>query len=186
MTIIANSFVASETSYCPLVWSFSSRTSLAKIEYTYVRSTRLVSEGNTIVRKYCMHRQYCEILLKEIFKTKHGLNPSYMHTVFSIKENPRYNLRSGDTIIRDGIHTTKWGLKSISYMGAQLWESLPKSVKCVPSLNSFLNQIRHLEGLNCKCRLCASFIPNLGSSYNQFYINFLIIFLLLYFFTSRF
>ena len=154
---IVNSFVASETNYCPLIWSFSSRSSLSKIERIHVKASALVCDNNSDT----MHRLFCERLLKEIFKTKLGLNPSYMQTVFRFK-NPHYNLRNGVAIVRNRTKTTKHGLQSVSYIGAQLWDSLPMSVKLASSVKSFCDQVRQLDTLNCKCRLCAEFVPNLG------------------------
>ena len=154
--------MAPETGYCPLIWSFSSRSSLAKVERTHIRATALASNNNTNVPQKSVHDQYCELLLKEICKTKCELNPFYMHTVFTFKENSRYNLRSGCSVIRNRIKSSKWGLRSVSYIGAQLWESLPKSVKLAPSLKLFSYKVRQLENLNCKCCLCASYVKNLG------------------------
>ena len=158
---IADSFVAAETSYCPLIWSFRNRSSLRKVERINERAHSLIYQDETANSK-TMHRHYCEILLKEVFKTKFALNPSYMQNVFGFRDNCRYDLRSGSSIIRNRIRTTKHGLQSISHIGAQLWDSLPHAVKSYTSLNSFCREVRGLPFLNCTCRLCADFIPNLG------------------------
>ena len=90
------------------------------------------------------------------------LNPAYMQSVFTFKENQRFDLRSGDTLMRNRIQTTKFGLQSVSHIGAQLWDSLPSQVKSANSSKEFSGLLKALPVLKCKCRLCADYIQNLG------------------------
>ncbi|XP_057305293.1 uncharacterized protein LOC130642223 [Hydractinia symbiolongicarpus] len=122
-SIIANLFVASETRYCPLIWSFTTRSSLARIERVHIRTLELCYDP-TQERSVCktMHRHYCDLLLREVFKTRNGLSPSYMQSVFPFKETPLYNLRRGCSIMRNRIVCL---LVSASHIGSQLWDSLP-------------------------------------------------------------
>ena len=162
LRLIANSFVKSETSYCPLIWSFSSRGLMNKIERINERVHRIVSDSEAEIEPRAMHRLFCERLLHEVFKTKMDLNPSYMQTVFKFKENQRFDLRSGDTLMRNRLKTTKHGLQSVSHIGAKLWDSLPPTVKSAETLHDFSRLLRTLPVLKCDCRLCANFVQNVG------------------------
>jgi len=162
LRLIANSFVNSETSYCPLVWSFSSRSSLNKIERVNKRVHKLVTDVEAKEDPKMMHRHFCECLLKEVYKTKFNLNPPYMQKVFNFKDNQRFNLRSGDTLVRNRIRTTKYGLQSISHISAQLWDSLPATVKSAQSLEEFSHVLKALPAFKCECRLCANYVQNVG------------------------
>ena len=108
-----------------------------------------------------IHGHYCELLLKEMFKTKHSLNPCYMKDVFEFKES-YYATRAFPEVRRPPSHTTKHGLQTASYIGAQLWDSLPKSVRDSDSVDRFLSDVKKIPDLRCRCRLCADFVSGLG------------------------
>ena len=84
------------------------------------------------------------------------LNPSYMEEVFRFKEAIAYNTRFPCEMFRDIPRTTRYGTQRASFIGAQLWDSLPALVRSADTLDSFTRQVRQLESLHCKCRLCAS------------------------------
>ena len=155
---IANSFIASELNYCPLIWSFASRTSLNHLQSLQDRVEKL-SPG---CRHVDLHRRNCEFLLREVFKTKNDLNPSYMKDIFSFRNNYPYWTRNQIHMNRQRIFTSRHGLQTASYIGAELWEALPDAVRDSDSLSSFSSQLQKLDSLNCRCRLCAQFVPNLG------------------------
>ena len=159
--IVANSFILSEFAYCPLVWSFSSRTLLGKMEHINERANKIFSDVEN-VSAIDLHRKFCECLLREIFKIKLGLNPSYMNSVFPPNATGTYGLRNTDTIARKAVKTSKHGLQTVPYIGSRLWESLPESLRNLPDLASFRTELGKIENLNCKCRLCAEYVPNLG------------------------
>ena len=142
--LLANSFVTSQTEYCPLVWGFCSRTSMGKLE-------RL--NGRVI---------QCERLLKEVFKTIHGLNPSYMKEIFAFRDSHAYSLRNSCSLVRNGVKTVKYGLQTFSYIGAQLWDCLPEHVRTSDSFVEFSSGICKLPSLQCKCRLCTTYVHNVG------------------------
>ena len=148
--LISSSFVSSELAYCPLVWSFASKTSLNRIQTLQNRAEKLCPDS----QHTCIHRKNCETLLKEVYKTKSGLNPSYMEEVFRFKEAIAYNTRFPCEMFRDIPRTTRYGTQRASFIGAQLWDSLPALVISADTLDSFTGQVSQLEPLHCKCRLC--------------------------------
>ena len=65
----------------------------------------------------------------EIFKVKNDLCPEMMKEIFIFHENPTYNLRSGNHLTRRNIRTTYYGIKTISNLGAKIWDLLPEEIK---------------------------------------------------------
>ena len=158
--VLSHSFISSVSGYCPLIWSFANRTAMTGLERMNERANAVFSTEDSPPAK-TLHRNHCEILLKEVFKTKNGLNPSYMHEVFPDRDIS-YSLRSGSSFYRHKTSTTKHGLQTASNIGIHLWDSLPENVKGSTSLKNFCASVSKLDSLKCTCRLCAVYVPNLG------------------------
>ena len=50
-------------------------------------------------------------------------SPPIMSDIFSLSENSSYNLRSGVTMNRQNIKTSKFGFETVSTIGGILWET---------------------------------------------------------------
>ena len=75
----------------------------------------------------------------EIFKVKNNLCPEIMKEIFIFHENPTHNLRSGNHLARRNILTTK----TISNLGAKIWDLLPEEMKNASSLSVFKPKLRN-------------------------------------------
>ena len=79
-----NSFIKLQFNYCPLVWMFYDRMLNSMLTLIRERALRLVYIG--IERKFeklmkitlTTHQHNLQLLLIEIYKTKHSLNPPFM------------------------------------------------------------------------------------------------------------
>ena len=150
--LISSSFVSSELSYCPLIWFFASKVSLDKIQRLQDRAEKFCHD----TEHTCIHQKSCETLLKEVYKTKYDLNPSYMKDVFRFKDVIPYQTRTPCEMLRHLVHTTRYGTQTASFIGAQLWDKLPVPIRSSESIPIFMEKIRDLETLQCRCRLCAN------------------------------
>ena len=122
--ILVQSFVCSNFNYCPLVWYFSSATSLQKIEQLQERALRFLYNDHT--------SSYNDLLLKsdkgtmvvarqrtlciEIFKTVKHLNPPFIPTARKVKISPNLQLSRFRCTRRDSnmeIYTSSFHLISI-------------------------------------------------------------------------
>ena len=84
-----NAFVASQLSYCPLVWMFHDRSVNKKINKTNEGALRisykascsnfeeLLLKANTV----SIHHKNLQLLATEISKTQKNLNPSFMNKI---------------------------------------------------------------------------------------------------------
>ena len=84
-----------------------------------------------------------------------------MNDTFKIRIN-QYNLRNSNIFYCDNPHTSRYGLKSISYRANQIWNTLPEELKNLPSLASFKNNIKTWKADKCLCNICKTYIANLG------------------------
>ena len=67
-------------------------------------------------------------LATEIYKTINNLNPPFMKEIFTPKVDPK--VRPNDIIVKRH-NTTKYGTKSLTTLGPQIWNSLPENIKSV-------------------------------------------------------
>ena len=85
-----------------------------------------------------------------------------MKDVFKIRNNSHYNLRCASTYVTENIHCVYNGSESTSYLGPKIWGQIPNEIKEINSLVGFKKEIRKWKPVNCPCRICKVFIPNLG------------------------
>ena len=54
------------------------------------------------------------------------------------------------------------GCETISYRGPLIWKLIPDDIKISKSLNEFKAKIKRWKPVSCNCRICKTFIPELG------------------------
>ena len=85
-----------------------------------------------------------------------------MKDVFKLREETYYNLRHTTEFVTNQINSVYHGSESASYLGPKIWEQIPNAIKNKDSLIGFKKEIKKWIPLNCPCRICKTFIPNLG------------------------
>ena len=157
---IYNSFIVSNSNYCPLVWYFTSRESINKMQKIQERALRFVlkdstSDYNTLLSK-CGVDSFRISSLKamavEIYKILNDKSPEYL-SLFS-KSSVPYSLRDNNKLIQQKMRTTTFGIKSFSYYGAHLWNSLPVDIKSAVTLTNFKTLVKNWQGPSCHCSVC--------------------------------
>ena len=132
---MVQSFILGHFNYCPLVWYFTSAKQINKIEKIQERALRYISDDyDSNYQRLLENNKFVSVEIKrkqtlcmEIFKTFNDLNPPYMKEFFR-KNSFSYNLRSSDDLLVPRVNQTTFGLKSIRYEGAVLWNHLPKTL----------------------------------------------------------
>ena len=166
---VMQAFVLSHFSYCPLVWMFYDRGLNRQINHIHERALRLAYNDNQTDFESLLeqrnletiHLRNLQLLMTEVYKTKSDLNPAFMKDIF-LDRNIGYNLRQGNDSQLPKVHTTSFGVETISFLGNRLWRNLPNAVKEASSLSVFKAQIKCWKGENCNCRLCKTYIPQVG------------------------
>ena len=166
---LMRAFITSQFQYCPLIWMFHSRQLNKKINKIQERPLRITykdaeSTYSELLEKDCavtIHTKNLQLLMTEMYTTKNGLNPSFMQEIFC-ENATHYNLRNNNEFVQPRVKSVNNGTESVRFKGPQLWQMLPPTIRNSNSLCQFKTKIKNWYGENCPCRLCRTFIPNLG------------------------
>ena len=169
LKIFMKAFILSQFNYCPLVWMFYSREINIRINRIHERALRLAykdyhSSFHNLLRKdgsVTVHYKNLQLLVIEIYKVINGIAPKIMGEVIQIK-NSVINLRKDTTFVERNISTMTYGEQSISYLAPRIWKLVPKDIKEIPTLKMFKHKVKSWIPEECPCRLCRTYIPNLG------------------------
>ncbi len=158
--LIYNSFVASNFRYCNIVWHFSNKKNIIKLERVNKRalrcvfndqqsSYRLMLEQNNIDTLYAQRMINIMIMA---FKMYNGLCPSQLNVLLK-KKTVMYNLRDDQRVNLPNYSTVKYGKHCFSYIAAHLWNCLPYSIKSYKDITTFKRKCKY-KCLQCICETC--------------------------------
>ena len=133
---IYTSFISSNFNYCPLVWFFTSRESINKIDKIQERALRFVLKDHTSNYKNLLLKSgfdsfgisAVKSLVIELFKILEGKTPNYLSELF-VKADTLYDTRDKFKLIQPLKRTTTYGLRSFQYYSAHVWNMLPVNMK---------------------------------------------------------
>jgi hypothetical protein len=174
--VLMQAFFNSQFSYCPLVWMFHSRTINAKINRLHYRALRIVYQDETstfeeLLKKdgsITIHHQNLHSLAIEMFKVVNGLAPPFMANIFANNHNLNTDNISAKTRQQSTFYnpvnpkTVNKGIETLRCLGPKIWNIIPDGIKTTTSVSLFKSKISNWTPINCPCRLCKQFIPNLG------------------------
>ena len=109
----------------------------------------------------CNHHRNIQTLMAEIYKIKNNLNPPVMDFIFE-RRNNTHNLRNFQEFAMKRKRTVKMGLETLKYRSPQLWSILPENLKQINSPVQLKESIRKWDCIDCPCRLCKLYLPNIG------------------------
>ena len=166
---LMKSFITSQFSYCPLIWMFHSSSLNNKINRIHERALRLVYQNNLsfselldLDNSVTVHQKNLQALVTEINKVKNGIVQDIMNDIFEL-QNPSYNLRSScNQFRRENVKTVHYSIQSVRYLGPKIWELVPNNIKYSNSLSKFKKLIKSWKPEACPCRLCKTYIAQLG------------------------
>ena len=121
---IMQAFVLSHFSYSPLVWMFYDRTINHRINHIHERALRFVHKdyqtdsGSLLEQRslVSIRVKNLQLLMIEIYKTRSGLSPPFMKDIFA-ERNTGYNLRQSNDSQPPKVHTTTYGIETLSFLG---------------------------------------------------------------------
>ena len=122
-----------------------------------------------------MHVKNLEILKTEMFKISKSFSVPLMSELFHQKVN-HYDLRKPCEFSIPNVNNVFHGQGSISYLGPLIWQLLPYEFKDLNTVSAFKTAIKNWKPNNCPCRLCKTYIGNVGWNARVFawflYLNF--------------
>ena len=169
LKLIMNTFIKSQFNYCPLLWMFHSRTLNNKINKLHEQALRIVyntdelssEELLVLTNDVTVHQKNLQRLAIEMFKVKNKIAPTPLQNLFE-ERDISHTLRNQTTWVIPKMRTVHYGTETIRYRGPLIWESLPSDLKDARTLQIFKAKIRQMRKIDCTCRLCKTFVPNLG------------------------
>ena len=167
--LLMRSFIMSHFNFCPLIWKCHSRKINTQINKLHEPALRLVYyDKSSSFRELLerdnsvnIHERNIQVLLTEIFKVQRRAAPEIMTKIFKFKDHS-YDLRKNNCIERRIIKSCKYAGETVSNLGAKPWDILPENIKKPESLQEFKNKIKYWTPLNCPCKLCNTYIANVG------------------------
>jgi len=167
--IIMKAFIESQFGYCPLIWMFHNRTLNNRINKIHERALRLVYQDNTLTfsellakdSSFSIHHRNLQKLAIEMYKVKQNISPKLMHSIF-IKKDNIYKLRNETRWVTGPVKSVYHGTESLSFRGPKTWDMLPTDIKNSESLREFVLKVKNWKPEGCTCRLCKTYITNLG------------------------
>ena len=112
-------------------------------------------------KSFKIHHRNIQLLAIELFKIKNNLSVTLMNDIFQ----PRavsYNLRSLIDFTRPNVNSKHFGISYLRYMAVKVWDMVPNEMKNVNEIESFKNNIRKWEPVNCYCKLCLDYVSCVG------------------------
>ena len=169
LKIIMKAFFESQFSYCPLIWMFHSRTLNNKINKLHERALRIVYKNShctfqqllKLDNTVTIHHRNLQRLATEMYKIKNNLSPIIIREMFP-QMRQKYNLRNNGIWKCSNVRTVKYGTETMLFRGPKTWEMLPDTIKYSKTIKEFKRKVKLWIPDKCTCRLCITFISNLG------------------------
>ena len=96
-----------------------------------------------------------------MYKVVNKIEPTIVSELFSFS-NVNYSLRSGSQFHQPSANTLWNGQETVSYLRSKIWNMVPEEMKQISSLFAFKREIKQWVPKNCPCRICKSYLPNIG------------------------
>ena len=167
--LLMNSFIQSQFSYNPLTWMFHGRKANNRINHIHERALRIVyddqkSSFQKLLQKdnsCCIHYRNIQTFAIELFKVKNNMSNQIMIEIFELRDIT-YNLRNQTDFSSVGINTNAYGTNSLRSFAAKVWNIIPLYMKNLNTVKAFKSEIRKWVPVQCNCKLCQTFIANVG------------------------
>ena len=65
-----------------------------------------------------------------------------------------YNLRRGSQFVQPNVNTTTFGLNTLRYEGARIWNMIPEHIKVANDVHHFKSMMNLWSGPECHCGNC--------------------------------
>ena len=141
---IYNSYINCNFNFCSIVWMFTNKSHMEKLERTNKRALRFVTnKGHLSYDELCrqekqltVYRRCIKNMAIQVYKIKKGKAPGYLGDLFRAQSS-NYEMRDNQRMILPGFNTISYGKNSFSYMGAKIWNNIPIATRNSVSLSTF-------------------------------------------------
>ena len=125
---LLNAFFMSQFSYCQLVWMCHNHTKNNKINRLHERCLSLMYNDKKssfeqlleIDSSVSVHDRNLRALATEMYKMYHGISPTIMNEIFTLRHQNQYNLRYGHILMLQKLELFNHGSESVRYLGSKI------------------------------------------------------------------
>ena len=111
---------------------------------------KLLKANNSV----SVHFRNVQALTIELYNVVNAFSPDItIKDNFPLSENSRYNTRNKRAFHSREIRTVHFGSETLSHLAPKIWELVPEEIK---------NAIKKWKLANCPCRLCQTYIFQVG------------------------
>ena len=108
------------------------------------------------------HDTNLRALATEMYKIYHGISPTIMNEIFTLRHRNQYNLRNWTYFDAPKVKTVNHGSESVRYLGSKIWEIIPAYMKELDTIEKFEIAIKKWKPESCPCRLSRVYLRNIG------------------------
>ena len=127
----------SQFNYCQLVCMCHNRTKNNKINKLHERCLCLIYNDKKssfeqlleIDSSVSIHDRNLRALATEMYKIYHGISPTIMNEIFTLRHQNQYNLRNWTYFDAPKVRIVNHGFESVRYLGSKIWEIIPTYTK---------------------------------------------------------
>ena len=109
-----------------------------------------------------VHNRNIQCLATDLYKVFNDICPDIMKDVFPLNTSSNYDITSRRTFTTRSVKTVFYGTESLPYLAPKAWELFPNNIKSLENLPKFKKAIKNWKSDVCPCRLCRSYIPQVG------------------------
>ena len=117
----------------------------------------LLQKGESVT----IHEKNIQKLATEMFKVFKNLLPPIVADLFEVRQN-NCNLKHRSYFSIPNVKSVYHGSESLSNLGPRIWNLVPDNLKQLDDINSFKTEVKKWKPIDCPCRLCKSYIANVG------------------------
>ena len=168
-SLLFNSIIKSQFSYCPLVWMFCSRRSNSLVSNVHEGALRIAHDDHNssysellkAKNERTIHQQNINDIKKEIYKFENDLSPPLFDDMFQVRKI-NYDLSHFQKVANTKKNSVRMGQETISYRASELWNLVPTDIKDALSLSTLKKKIKSWYCGSCPCRLRKTYIARVG------------------------
>ena len=84
-----------------------------------------------------------------------------MNEIF-VERKSNYSLRGNNVLTRRRVNSVRYGAETVSFLAPKIGDILPIDIKDSESLDIFKRKIKKWIPSECPCRLCKTYVPQVG------------------------
>ena len=147
---IYNSYIASNLNYCSIIWMFTSRSNLKKLDKLNERALRMIyaDDKNSYLellkrnKTLDIYKMCINSLCVEMYRIRNKLAPNYICDLFTLSQNQAYDFRDDNNFSLPKFNTKTFGYRCMSYIGVKVWTNLDVNIKKINCLKKAKDRIK--------------------------------------------